>query len=52
MNSLQVKVCGITDMNQAIALEAMGVNYIGFIFYAPSKRYVLTQLQMLNLQME
>lgn len=43
---MQFKVCGITDINQAIALEAMGVDFIGFIFYAPSKRYVLSALTM------
>jgi phosphoribosylanthranilate isomerase len=46
MGSMQFKVCGITNMNQAIALEAMGVDYIGFIFYAPSKRYVLSALTL------
>lgn len=43
---MQFKVCGITDINQAIALEAMGVDFIGFIFYAPSKRYVLSALAL------
>lgn len=43
---MQFKVCGITDINQALALEAMGVDYIGFIFYAPSKRYVLAALSL------
>ena len=46
MRTLKIKVCGITDINQAIALEAMGVDCIGFIFYAPSKRYVLNSLQL------
>ena len=46
MASMQIKVCGITDINQAIALEAMGVDYIGFIFYAPSKRYALSALNI------
>lgn len=46
MESLKIKVCGITDINQAIALEAMGVDYIGFIFYPPSKRYVLAKLEL------
>jgi phosphoribosylanthranilate isomerase len=45
-NKMQIKVCGITDINQALALEAMGAQYIGFIFYAPSKRYVLESLQL------
>ncbi len=44
IEGLQFKVCGITLLDQAIALEQMGVQYIGFIFYAPSKRYVLSKL--------
>jgi phosphoribosylanthranilate isomerase len=46
MGSMQFKVCGITNINQAITLETMGVDYIGFIFYAPSKRYVLNALTL------
>ena len=43
---MQFKVCGITDLTQAIALDEIKVNYIGFIFYAPSKRYVLNHLTL------
>ena len=43
---MQCKVCGITQIQQAQALEAMGVAYIGFIFYPASKRYVLSALTM------
>ena len=43
---MQVKVCGITSIEQAQALDVMGVQYIGFIFYAPSKRYVLNSLTL------
>lgn len=43
---MQIKVCGITGIEQAQALDAMGVHYIGFIFYAPSKRYVLNKLTL------
>ncbi len=50
MKDLQIKVCGITDINQAVALEAMGVHYIGFIFYAPSKRYVLAKMELGDLK--
>lgn len=49
-NKLQIKVCGITDIHQAIALEAMGVDYIGFIFYAPSKRYVFSSMSLETLK--
>ena len=50
MKGLQIKVCGMTDMDQAVALEAMGVNYIGFIFYAPSKRYVLAKMELADIK--
>ena len=46
---MQTKVCGITSIEQAQALDAMGVDYIGFIFYAPSKRYVLNKLTLESL---
>jgi phosphoribosylanthranilate isomerase len=50
LEKIQIKVCGITDINQALALDALGVDYIGFIFYAPSKRYVLKSLQLTALK--
>lgn len=37
---MQVKVCGVTDMDQLVQLDEMGVAYAGFIFYPPSLRYV------------
>lgn len=46
---MQIKVCGITDLEQATALQAMGVDYIGFIFYPASKRYVLEKLSLTDL---
>jgi len=46
---MQVKVCGISQLEQAQALDAMGVNFIGFIFYPASKRYVLSQLTLAQL---
>ena len=46
---MQFKVCGITSIDQAIALQAMGVHYIGFIFYPSSKRYVLEKLSLADL---
>lgn len=38
---MNVKVCGITQLEQLQALSEMDVNYAGFIFYPPSPRYVL-----------
>ena len=46
---MQFKVCGITNLTQASALQAMGVHYIGFIFYPASKRYVLEKLSLNDL---
>jgi phosphoribosylanthranilate isomerase len=51
---MKIKVCGITSIEEALALSKAGVNYIGFIFYPSSKRYVLDKLslaQIKNLQM-
>jgi phosphoribosylanthranilate isomerase len=50
LDKIQIKVCGITDINQAVTLEVMGVDYIGFIFYALSKRYVLNRVSFNDLQ--
>lgn len=46
---MQFKVCGITNLDQANALQAMGVHYIGFIFYPSSKRYVLDKLSLADI---
>lgn len=46
---MQFKVCGITSIEHATALQAMGVHYIGFIFYPASKRYVLEKLNLADL---
>jgi len=46
---MQFKVCGITSIEQATALQAMGVHYIGFIFYPDSKRYVFEKLNLSEL---
>ena len=37
---MNVKVCGITDLDQLHQLEELGVAYAGFIFYPPSPRHV------------
>ena len=41
---MRVKVCGMTDINQVTQLDAMGVDFAGFIFYPKSPRYVVRQL--------
>jgi phosphoribosylanthranilate isomerase len=37
---MKVKVCGITNLEDAQAAVAAGTDYLGFIFYPPSKRSV------------
>ena len=40
MTSPKIKVCGITQLEQAAALSQIGVDYIGFNFIPSSKRYI------------
>jgi len=41
---MRVKVCGMTEIDQVKQLDAMGVDFAGFIFYPKSPRYVLRHL--------
>ena len=43
---MKIKVCGITNIDEALALSKAGVNYVGFIFYPASKRYALHALTL------
>jgi phosphoribosylanthranilate isomerase len=36
----KVKVCGITQAKDALALDALGVDWLGFNFWPGSKRYI------------
>ena len=42
---MKVKVCGITSVAQLSALENLGVDYAGFIFYPKSARYAGEKLE-------
>ena len=39
-NRLKLKVCGMREAENIIQLVQLKPDYMGFIFYAPSKRYV------------
>jgi phosphoribosylanthranilate isomerase len=42
---IRVKVCGMTSAEQVTALDEMGVEFAGFIFYPNSPRYVQKQMK-------
>src|SRR5688572_14757639 len=37
---IKIKVCGMRDSNNIAQVSALGPDYMGFIFYGPSPRYV------------
>jgi phosphoribosylanthranilate isomerase len=45
-SQLQIKVCGLTKLNQIKELIGLKVDFLGFIFYEKSPRYVLNHLNV------
>jgi phosphoribosylanthranilate isomerase len=45
-NQLKLKVCGLTRLDQVHELISMNTDFLGFIFYEKSPRYVLNHLSL------
>lgn len=45
-DQLQLKVCGLTKLDQIQELIDLKINFLGFIFYNKSPRFVLNQLSL------
>lgn len=46
LNSQLLKVCGLTNLGQIKELISLDVDFLGFIFYEKSPRYVLNHLSL------
>lgn len=40
---MKVKICGIRTSSAALAAEAGGADYVGFVFYKKSRRYITAE---------
>lgn len=45
-NNYQLKVCGLTQLSQIQELISLNVDFLGFIFYKKSPRFVLNHLSL------
>ena len=47
---MKLKVCGLTKPEQILELISMNVDYLGFIFYEKSPRFVLNSLSLEDIE--
>ena len=47
---MKLKVCGLTKSEQILELISMNVDYLGFIFYEKSPRFVLNSLSLEDIE--
>lgn len=43
---MKIKVCGLAQIPQILELKAMNIDFLGFIFYGKSPRFVLNHLTL------
>lgn len=48
-NNYQLKVCGLTKMDQIQELISLNTDFLGFIFYEKSPRFVLNHLSLVEI---
>lgn len=41
---MKIKICGLTQIEQIRAIDALGIDYVGMIFFERSARYMLHKL--------
>lgn len=47
---MKIKVCGMTQVEQVNALNDLNIDFIGFIFYEKSPRFVLNHLKEIDIK--
>ncbi len=41
---VKIKICGMTNLEDCLAAIDLGVDFIGFVFYKKSARYVAPEM--------
>ena len=38
---VKIKVCGMTNLDDCLKAQELGIDFVGFVFYRRSERYVI-----------